>query len=434
MGKTYTATAIMQLVEQGIIGLYDPVNKYLKEFQVINPLGQRDVTVYDLLTHRSGLSTNNAGSDFVAPVSLGKYLKDGYGQKMFEQYNGTLQPRWSAQVGEKFQYSNFGVATLGYLVEVTNPEKLSFSQYVQKHIIDPLGMTSTQFPEVQDAAHVRPDIFARLSKGYAHLGPVDIPTPAIYFAAYPAGTVVTIPADHIRILLAYLNGGNYHGYQLLKPETVQHMLTFQTPFQSTHDKSGGIGLIWWLRNIDKPNFNFGHMGGHMFGWNNDFRAYPSQDFAVVVATNVWNMTDLSAQYVEGKEIGEFISSWIAHEKENVHHAELRSSWAWKVSYVMGLVMAEQMKGALGIKTPLSSKMVEDMATGAHVRIEDEKGAEDWDPAGFRTGVEDMLSVEMTVSAINAFMASDRLRVPPAELGIIFRELEAKEVAIPIGPD
>jgi hypothetical protein len=101
---------------------------------------------------------------------------------------------------------------------------------------------------------------------------------------------------------------------------------------------------------------------------------------------------------------------------------------------MGLVMAEQINGSLGIRTPLSSKMVEDMATGAHVRIEDEKGAKDWDPAGFRTGIEDMLSVEMTVPAINAFMASDRLRVPPAELGIIFRELEAKEVAIPIGPD
>src|SRR6185295_19108991 len=64
MGKTYTATAVMQLVEQGVIGLDDPVNKYLKEFQIRNPLGDREITFRDLLTHRSGLNGNTAGSEF----------------------------------------------------------------------------------------------------------------------------------------------------------------------------------------------------------------------------------------------------------------------------------------------------------------------------------------------------------------------------------
>src|SRR5262249_11506777 len=62
MGKTYTATAVMQLVEQGVLELDAPVNRYFTAFQVKNPLGGRDVTIRDLLTHRSGLAGNAAHS------------------------------------------------------------------------------------------------------------------------------------------------------------------------------------------------------------------------------------------------------------------------------------------------------------------------------------------------------------------------------------
>ncbi len=419
MGKTYTATAVMQLVERGVIGLHDPINKYLKEFQVINPLGKQEITFYDLLTHRSGLTTNAAGSDFVAPKPLGEHLKEGYSKKMFKSYKGTVLSRWSAKVGEKFQYSNFGIATLGYLVEVTNPEGLSFSEYVQKHIIDPLGMTSTMYPPVQDAAHVRPDIFERLSNGYAQFGPVDIPTPTIYFADYPAGTVVTTPGDHICLLLAYINKGNYHGYQLLMPETVRLMLTAQIAMGDN-----ALGLVWFLRNVNKPDFNFGHGGAHMYGWNNDFRAYPEQDFALVVATNHWNIASPAERSAkrEAQLISDFISSWLKHEQAEFHRVQAPASWAWKTSYVIGLMMVESLKGSLGIESPLTHEMIEAMARGVKVRTEAENGVSVWDPAGFRAGVEDMLSVEMTLTGIRAFLESRRLRVAPEELEILFREL------------
>src|SRR5271165_723050 len=128
MGKTYTATAVMQLVEQGTIGLYDPINKYLKDFKVVNPRGEREITFYDLLTHRSGLGRDAAGSEFTVPEPLNEYLKARYARKGFPPYKGTAWPVWTAKVGEKFQYSNIGMATLGYLVQVTNPEHLSFSE------------------------------------------------------------------------------------------------------------------------------------------------------------------------------------------------------------------------------------------------------------------------------------------------------------------
>ena len=105
--------------------LHDPINLYLKGFRVVNPLGEREITVHDLLTHRSGLAQNDAGSDVAPPKPLQQHVKEGYAQPNFGSYAGTL-PRWGSKVGEKFTYSNFGLATLGYLVEVTNPEGLSF--------------------------------------------------------------------------------------------------------------------------------------------------------------------------------------------------------------------------------------------------------------------------------------------------------------------
>src|SRR6185295_19881058 len=60
MSKTYTGTAVMQLVEQGVLGLDQPVNQYLRDFKVTNPLGPRDITVRDLLTHTGGLSEVDA--------------------------------------------------------------------------------------------------------------------------------------------------------------------------------------------------------------------------------------------------------------------------------------------------------------------------------------------------------------------------------------
>ena len=420
MGKTYTATAVMQLVEQGVIGLFDPINKYLKEFQVINPLGEREITFHDLLTHRGGLSSNDAGSDFLPPKPLGQSLKEDYGKKMFKIYEGTVVPRWSSKVGEKFQYSNFGIATLGYLVEVTNPEKLSFSEYQQKHIIDPLGMTSTQYPPVQDAAHVRPDIFARVSTGYAQFGPVDIPTPDIFFADFPAGAVVTTPGDHIRLLLAYLNQGNYNGYQLLKPETVRLMLSPRVDAGS----GSAVGLVWVLKNLNKPDYNFQHGGAHMYGWNNEFRAYPDQDFAIVVATNHWNVPNPAERGAkrESQLICDFISSWLMREKANYRRTQPAASWAWKTSYVIGLMIVDSTKGGLGIESPITPEMIEAMAVKAKVRTEAENGASVWDPAGFRAGVKDMMSIRMIPAAIKAFLESERLQVAPEELDIIFREL------------
>jgi CubicO group peptidase (beta-lactamase class C family) len=95
--------------------------------------------------------------------------------------------------------------------EIIWEEGFGFSEYVQRHVMDPLGMTSTQYPPVQDADHVRPDIFRNMSVGYTVMGKLRYRTTRQYFADYPAGTFVGTPGDHIRLLLAMANGGEYDG-------------------------------------------------------------------------------------------------------------------------------------------------------------------------------------------------------------------------------
>lgn len=419
MTKPYTATAVMQLVEKGIVGLDEPVNRYLRAFQLHNPLGEREITVRDLLTHRSGLSGNNAHSDFAPPPALERHLEAAAAKGFFEDYLGTQPVRWSAEVGERAQYSNHGTAILGYLVEVTNPERLSFSDYVQRHILDVLQMTSSRLPAGANIALLEPDLRDRMATGYARFGPIWLPTPEVSFGDFPCGGLVTTPGENIRLLLAFLNHGRYAGRSLVRSETVDLMLT---PQVRDFRKGSDLGLIWFLGNRAGAPGLFGHSGAHMYGWQGTFRAYPDHDTALALTTNRWQM--LSDGNPNGKsviqEVTDFVESWLSHENDQ-RRATSRESWAWKVSYVIGLSMTEQLKGRLGIPSALTSEKVESMAQGA--QVQSEIGAALWDAKGFRTGVADLLAIPMKPDALHAFMISDRIRVTPDELALIQRQLD-----------
>jgi CubicO group peptidase (beta-lactamase class C family) len=310
-----------------------------------------------------------------------------------------------------------GVATLGLLVEITNPEHLSFEQYVERHIFEPLAMHSSQFPALQDSAHLRPELVGRFARGYAKLGPVDLPSPQMYLADYPAGALVTTAGDHIRLLLAYENGGTYGGQRILKPESVKLMLT--------EGATPNMGLIWRLWNVGKPDFGFGHGGAYMYGWRNEFRAYPGLDVAAVVATDEWDL--LSPTYgLAYNEIMNFIVSWVEHEKAGLHHPQADATWAWKCSYVMGLVWVDQIMGGLGSHTPLTDQMIDATVRGARTRGD----SASWDPAGFRAGAGDLRQVPMQADSIRAFLASDRVRVRPEELNLIYTALGGPSNYVP----
>ena len=289
LGKTYTATAIMHLVDRGVIALDDPISDHLP-FEVHNPLGDRDIIVRDLLTHRSGLSGGGAKGVWDKPVPLEQALRASYENDASPLLGGTT-PFWIGKVGAQYNYSNPGISTLGLIVQTANPDRLSFSDYVQRYIMDPLGMESSQYPPAQHEDHVRPDIWENMSTGYARMGSAWVPSVPLYFSHYAAGGVLAKPADHIRLLTAMMNGGEYDGYRVLEPETVNEMLTPQ--YEDAFAPGVNIGLVWRLSDYGTRGMSFDHAGGHMFGWRTEGYAWPELGVTLMVATNQWSLPDAS---------------------------------------------------------------------------------------------------------------------------------------------
>ncbi|MBL8271020.1 serine hydrolase domain-containing protein, partial [Steroidobacter sp.] len=202
IAKPYASVAIMQLVERGALKLDDPIDTYLP-FKVVNPFGGPPITIRHLLTHRSGLGGDSAASylceraDTIRP--LAELLALAYRYQYAQAPVGTGPHRfhqmWTQPVGAQYQYSNLGVATLGVIVERANPERLSYSDYVQKHIMDRLGMQYAQMPPAQIRELIRADIWERLSTGYQVLGGAWVPTAQVCFGEFPCGGSLATPAD-----------------------------------------------------------------------------------------------------------------------------------------------------------------------------------------------------------------------------------------------
>ena len=132
--KTVTATALMQLVERGqIASLDDPVNKYLKRYQLPPPYGD-DVTFRQLMTHSSGMAGHftpqGTKKDLAVPV-------DARTVKAFFRENIERKP------GTVGAYANLGVALEGVAIEDITGQSLA--AYVDENIFKPLGMESALF-------------------------------------------------------------------------------------------------------------------------------------------------------------------------------------------------------------------------------------------------------------------------------------------------
>ncbi len=416
LGKTYTATAVMQLVDRGVIALDDPINEHLP-FEVHNPLGDRDITVHDLLTHRSGLSSGGAKGVWDKPEPLEDALKASYDSDASPLLGGST-PFWIAKVGARYNYSNPGIATLGLIVQTANPDGLSFSDYVQRNIMDPLGMESSQYPPAQHEDYVRPDIWANMSTGYARMGSAWVPSVPLYFSHYPAGGVVGKPSDHIRLLTAMANSGQYDGHRLLEPETVREMLTPQYPQEIGPGILGG--LVWRIRNHGERNKSFAHAGGHMFGWRTEGYAWPSLNLTLMVAHNQWSLPDPSP---EGGMIPAFVESWVHNAPPDIERTigmtVATDYWSWKVSYVRGVMYAAMFGMYVGVEDDIPAEGLEAAIAATRVRPGER---EDWDPDAFREGVSDIARAGFGYEEMTGFWDSGASRVTMEEAKRILREL------------
>jgi CubicO group peptidase (beta-lactamase class C family) len=141
VGKQFTATAVMMLVEEGKIGLDDPLTKYFADA----PALWKDVTIRELLSHTAGFG------DYPKDFNYRKDWTEDEELKLIESIPLAYPP------GTSWQYSNFGYVTLGILIHRVTGE--FYGDFLQQRIFQPLGMKTTRI--ISEA-----DIVPNRSAGY----------------------------------------------------------------------------------------------------------------------------------------------------------------------------------------------------------------------------------------------------------------------------
>jgi CubicO group peptidase (beta-lactamase class C family) len=226
ISKLFTATAVMQLVEQGKLDLDQDVNDYL-DFPIPKTYAE-PITLRQLLTHTGGFE-ETLKNLFVAHESDIKPLR---------AYLVNEMPVRIFPPGKIPSYSNYGFTLAGYIVERVSGEK--FERYIENHILKPLGMNNSTFDQP-----LPPQLAPQMSKAY--LSASKKPRDFEFVQAAPAGALTTTAADMTRFMLAFLQDGAVDGVSILKPETVRQMETRQFEF---HPMLPGLGITFMEYLID----------------------------------------------------------------------------------------------------------------------------------------------------------------------------------------
>lgn len=246
VSKTVTATALLQLYDQGEFLLNDNINGFLP-FQVKVPGETTDITFKMLLTHTSGIADGSAldgqyyyGQD--SPVDLAYFLEN-YLVSGGEFYNST-ENFHSFEPGTEHEYSNTGNALVALLVEKISG--LDFNTYCKQNIFIPMGMNNTYWR--------LDEINQTIVQPYKYEKRKYTPIQHYTFTDYPNGGLRSNATDMFKFLSSFTQKGTFSNIGLLKPETVDKMLS---PQISTIDNE--VGLHMFLLNSE--NNLWGHDGG-----------------------------------------------------------------------------------------------------------------------------------------------------------------------------
>jgi D-alanyl-D-alanine carboxypeptidase len=256
MNKMFTAVAILQLAQQGRLGLNDPLGEYLTDYP--NREVATKVTIHHLLTHTAGTG-DIFGPEFDAHRPELRTLQDYV--KLYGNRGLSFEP------GSRWEYSNYGFILLGTIVEKVSGE--SYYDYVREHVYLPAGMTSTG-SEPEELA------IADLSIGYTATGASNGLRPNTGMLPY-RGTSAGGGYSTVEDLLNFANAVqqdkllNTHYTDLLTVGKVK------TP--------GGLIASAFADYSINGIRCFGHAGGSV-GMNGDLEVCPAPGYVVIVLANI----------------------------------------------------------------------------------------------------------------------------------------------------
>ena len=265
ISKTFAATMIMRLAEQGKIDLKAPVRKYLPEFKVRDEAVSRDVTVWNLLTHTAGWEGQVSGAD--------------RGEDTLRNFTATVMPDLMqvAPPSAAWSYNNAGFSVSGRVIEAITGT--SINRAVRDLVFTPLGLahagtTAGDFIVNRFAAgHAsRADAPATLQRPFS---------PSVSVTAGGIGLCITDLMNYAKFHLG--DGAAPNGDRLLSRASLELMRTAQLHKQGTDDD---IGLAWHLRNVGplRVAAHGGTLSGHILL----LELVPEKNFAIGILTNSIN--------------------------------------------------------------------------------------------------------------------------------------------------
>ncbi len=265
ISKSVTAVAMMQLVDQGVFALDDPVENYFPEIKNLHGYDKHPpVTFRQLASHTAGLIREPLLFNAAAgPISE-------WENKILASIPATSFPN---APGEKYQYSNIGYGILG--LAIARAADKPFMDLVQEQTFDPLEMTSSAFilpEELQD----------RLAVGYANRGDsVDTALPAKEHAGrgykVPNGGVYTTVGDLANWISSLCKA---YPHRLMLDGSLAEIMKIQTPEDSTR----GYGLGFSIRMSENGLKIVGH-GGSVAGYNVYHAFDPASTIGVILFRN-----------------------------------------------------------------------------------------------------------------------------------------------------
>ena len=259
ISKVFTATAVMQLVEQGKLDLDRDVNNYL-DFAIPKAFPE-PITLRRLLTHTAGFE-EALKNLFVPSAKEMRPLRD---------YLIGAMPQQIFRPGTVPSYSNYGLTLAGYIVERSSGEP--FEKYIATHILLPLRMEHSTF-----AQPLPPSLEASMSQGYLAAG--QGAKNFEFVQAAPAGALSTTAGDMTRFMLAFLGNGTLDSATILGPETVQAMESHQFEL---HPALHALGLVFMDYSTNGQSI-VGHAGDTIF-FHSDMIMMPEARVGLFISYN-----------------------------------------------------------------------------------------------------------------------------------------------------
>lgn len=262
IGKLFTFTAVMQLVEQGRLDLHEDITTYL-DFELPRTLEHHPsrgdpgpITLAHLLTHTAGFEDARGGYSLDAAdvPSLADTMRERMPARIFRP-------------GEAIAYSNYGAALAGSIVEHVAAQP--FAAYVEEHVFAPLSMDRSTF-----AQPLPLDLAPHLARASRVVGGELQRDRFVFTAMTPAGSTSTTASDMARFMLAHLGDGG----GMLAPETLELMHERQF---GHHPRLDGMAFGFVERTVNGQRTLF--HGGDIFSYQSGLFLLPEHDVGLFVS-------------------------------------------------------------------------------------------------------------------------------------------------------